>query len=58
MAKIGDNGKPICFAKWLVWVKNKKCRKGARNGFTTTLELLCGKKTTPKTPSTRKRRAF
>ena len=43
MAQIGKDAKAIAFAKWSVWVKNKKCQKGAKNDCTTTLELLCAK---------------
>ena len=35
MAKIGHNAKARAFAKWSVWVKNKKCQKGAKNGCAT-----------------------
>ena len=43
MAKISHDAKAVAFAKWLVWVENLKFQKSAKNGFTTTLELLCAK---------------
>ena len=51
MAKIGHEAKAIAFAKWSVWVKNSKCQKGMKNYCTTTLGLLCGKRTLQKTPN-------
>ena len=43
MAKIGHDAKAIAFAKRSVWVKNKKCQKGAKNNSASTLELSCAK---------------
>ena len=48
MAKLGQYAWAIAHAKWLVWVKNYKCQKGAKNDCTTTFELLCAKKRSKK----------
>jgi len=48
--KIGHLAKAIvfawatAFAKWSVWVKNKKCKKHAKNLSKRTLDLFCAKK--------------
>ena len=44
MAQIGHHAWAIAYAKWLVWVKNRKRQKGAKNDWTKTLELMCAKK--------------
>ena len=43
MAEIGHDAWAVARAKWSVWVKNAKCQKGAKNNFTTTLNLLFAK---------------
>ena len=43
MAKNGHNAKAIAHAKYSLGLKNEKCKKGAKNDSTTTLELLCAK---------------
>ena len=48
MAKIGHDAKAIAFAKRSVWVKNKKCQKGAKNNSASTLELSCAKNSSEK----------
>ena len=58
MAKIGHDAKALVFAKWSVCVKNYTGQNGAKNGCTTTLELLSEKKTLQKTPNIREKRAF
>ena len=49
MAKIGHDAKAIAFAKWSVWVRNKKYQIRADNDCTTTLELFSAKKRTKTT---------
>ena len=43
MAKIGHDAWAIAHAKWSVLLKNLKCQKGAKNDYTTTLNLFCAK---------------
>ena len=43
MVKNGHNAKAIAHGKYLLWLKNEKCKTGAKNDCTTTLELLCAK---------------
>ena len=43
MAKNGHLAKAIAHAKYSLWLKNEKCKKGAKKDSTTTLELLCEK---------------
>ena len=50
-SKIGHLAKAIAFAKWSVWVKNKKCQKHAKNHSRRTLALFCGKNSSEKTPN-------
>ena len=58
LAKAIAHAKAIAFAKWSVWVKNKKCQKDAKNDSTRTLELFCAKKLLDKTPNIREMRRF
>ena len=43
MAKNGHIAKAIAHAKYSLWLKNLKCKKGAKNDSTTTLELFLEK---------------
>ena len=41
--KNGHNKKGIAFAKWSVWLKNKKCQKHAIKDSASTLDLFYAK---------------
>ena len=43
MVKNGHNAKAIAHGKFLLWLKNEKCKKGAKKDSTTTLELFLEK---------------
>ena len=58
MAKIGHDAKAIAFAKWSVWVKNKKCQNRCQKRFYDHTRVVVCKKPLLKTPTIRKMRAF
>ena len=47
MVKIGHDTRATTFAKWSVWFKNLKCKKGAKNDCLTTVKLIV-QETAPK----------